>query len=88
MTDYGSMSHQQLYTFVQSGSVADVSERGHPQREPRQVRHPGDHDLHKTLNKIQSSWTGAAADQFSQQANSLVQQMRSTRRPPTTPTSG
>ena len=75
MTDYGSMSHQQLYTFVQSGSVADVENAATLNANHATSVTQATTDLNNTLQKIQASWTGAAADQFTQQANALVQQM-------------
>ena len=76
MTDYGSMSHQQLFEFVQSGSVGDVESAATLNANHAKSVTQATTDLQNTLNKIQASWTGAAADQFTQQANALVQQMQ------------
>ncbi|HWG25164.1 WXG100 family type VII secretion target [Actinospica sp.] len=76
MTDYGSMSHQQLYDFVQSGSAGDVESAATLNANHAKSVTEATDDLQKTLTNIQSSWSGAAADQFSQQAMALVQQMQ------------
>ncbi|HTJ37173.1 MAG TPA: hypothetical protein VL738_28430, partial [Dactylosporangium sp.] len=76
MTDYSSMSHQQLFDFVQSGSASYVESAATLNEDHSKSVTQATEDLQNTLTKIQSSWTGAAADQFSQQANALVQQMQ------------
>ena len=76
MTDYGSTSHQQMYDFVNSGSPSNVQSEADLSTDHGKSVTSATDDLQKTLSKIQSSWSGAAADQFSQQANSIVQQMQ------------
>ena len=76
MSDYSSASHQELYDYVQSGSTGDVSGAANLNSDHAKSVSEATTDLQNTLTKIQSSWSGAAADQFSQQANTLVQQMQ------------
>ena len=76
MTEYSSMSHEQLYNYVFSGSPSTVdAEATFNQKHGKSVSEATS-DLQTTLAKIQASWSGAAADEFSQQANSIVQQMQ------------
>jgi len=75
MTDYGSMSHQDLYNYVHSGSPSTIQAEADTSTQHSQSVTEATQELQTTLAGIQSSWSGAAADQFSQQANALVAQM-------------
>src|ERR1700685_3304943 len=75
MTDYGSMSHQQLFDYVHSGTPSTVQTEADNNTQHSQSVTDATQQLQSTLSGIQESWSGAAADQFSQQANALVAQM-------------
>ena len=76
MTDYNSMSHQQLYDYVFSGSPSNVESEATLNQNHGKSVSDATSDLQKTLTNIQGAWSGAAADEFTQQANSIVQQMQ------------
>jgi type II secretory pathway pseudopilin PulG/uncharacterized protein YukE len=75
MTDYGSMSHQDLYNYVHSGNPSTIQSEADNNTQHSKSVTEATQELQTTLAGIQSSWSGAAADQFSQQANALVAQM-------------
>src|ERR1700722_13145953 len=75
MTDYSSASHQQMYDYVHSGSPSTVQNEADLNTNHGKSVTTATSDLQKTLTKIQTAWEGAAADQISQQANSIVGQM-------------
>ena len=76
MTEYNSMSHQQLYDYVFSGSPSNVESEATLNQSHGKSVTEATTDLSNTLAKIQASWSGAAADEFTQQTNSIVQQMQ------------
>ena len=75
MSEYSSMSHQQLYDYVFSGSPSNVESEATLNKKHATSVSDATTELKKTLTSIQASWSGSAADEFSQQANSIVQQM-------------
>jgi uncharacterized protein YukE len=75
MSDYSSMSHQQLYNYVHSGSPSNVESEATLNKNHSKSVSDATTELKKTLTNIQASWSGSAADEFSQQANAIVQQM-------------
>ena len=76
MTDYNSMSHQQLYDYVFSGSSANVESEATLNQSHGKSVTEATTDLSNTLTKIQASWSGAAADEFTAQTTAIVQQMQ------------
>lgn len=76
MTDYNAMSHQQLYAYVWSGSPSAVEgEATLNQSQGKEITDAAN-GLFSTLTKIQSSWSGAAADEFTQQTNAIINTMK------------
>ncbi len=75
MTDYSSASHQQMYDYVNSGSWSTVQNEADLNTKHSTSVASATTDLHNTLTKIQSAWEGAAADQFTEQTNSIVNEM-------------
>jgi uncharacterized protein YukE len=76
MTDYNAMSHQQLYSYVWSGSPSAVDGEATLNQAQGKAITDAANNLFTTLTKIQSSWSGAAADEFTQQTNAILNQMK------------
>jgi uncharacterized protein YukE len=76
MTDYNAMSHQQLYSYVWSGSPSAVDGEATLNQSQGKAITDAANNLFTTLTKIQSSWSGAAADEFTQQTNAILNQMK------------
>jgi uncharacterized protein YukE len=76
MTDYNAMSHQQLYSYVWSGSPSAVEGEATLNQAQSKAITSAANNLFTTLTKIQSSWSGAAADEFTQQTNAILNQMK------------
>jgi uncharacterized protein YukE len=76
MTDYNAMSHQQLYSYVWSGSPSAVEGEATLNQAQSKAITSAANSLFTTLTKIQSSWSGAAADEFTQQTNAILNQMK------------
>jgi uncharacterized protein YukE len=76
MTDYNAMSHEQLYSYVWSGSPSAVEGEATLNQAQSKAITSAANSLFTTLTKIQSSWSGAAADEFTQQTNAILNQMK------------
>ena len=76
MTDYNAMSHQQLYSYAWSGSPSAVEGEATLSQSQGKAVTDAANSLFSTLTKIQSSWSGAAAEEFTQQTNAIINQMK------------
>ena len=76
MTDYNAMSHQQLYSYVWSGSPSAIEGEATLNQAQGKAVTDAANGLFATLTKIQSSWSGAAAEEFTQQTNSIINTMK------------
>lgn len=74
--NYKSMSHQQLYDYVTSGSLSAIDSSQGTIKTYAGDLDQATTDLNKTLSAIQQDWTGAASDNYFEQAQTVVKNMQ------------